>query len=243
MRILVDERGKKYLPSKGEDFQSDFGIIKWEDLKKSSPGTRLKTHLGKEFRVVEANVNDFIELMERRSSIILPKDMGMIVAYTSLGSGQDVLDAGTGSGAIALQLANIVGEDGKVYSYEIREDFLELAKKNIEKFGVKNIILKNKDIKDGIDEKDLDLIFLDLPKAWEVIETAYDALKNGGWLVSYNPYIEDVKIIHKKAMGCDFKEIKTFECILREIEVRLWGTRPRTRMVGHTGYLTFARKI
>ncbi|MDI9623289.1 MAG: tRNA (adenine-N1)-methyltransferase [Methanothermobacter sp.] len=243
MKILIDERGKKYMPQMGEDLQTDLGIIKKEKIEKSLPGDELKTHLGKKFKVIEANINDFIELMERRSSIILPKDIGIVISYTGLGSGQRVLDAGTGSGSVALTLANIVGDTGKVYTYEIREDFAKLAEKNIKNSGMKNIILKNKDIKKGIEEKNLDLIFLDLPKSWEIIEDAKNALKDGGWLVFYNPYIEPVKIIHEKAKKCRFKEIKTIEVITREIEIKKKGTRPRTRMIGHTGYLTFTRKI
>jgi len=243
LKILIDERGKKYIPPSKGDFQTDLGIIKKEKIERSLPGDELKTHLGKKFKVIEANVNDFIELMERRSSIILPKDIGIVISYTGLGSGQKVLDAGTGTGSVALTLANIVGDTGKVYTYEIREDFAKLAKKNIKDFGMKNIILKNKDIKKGIKEKNLDLIFFDLPRSWEIIEDAKNALKDGGWLVFYNPYIEPVKIIHKKAKECKFKEIKTIEVITREIEIKKKGTRPRTRMIGHTGYLTFTRKI
>ncbi|BAW30781.1 MAG TPA: tRNA (adenine-N1)-methyltransferase [Methanothermobacter sp.] len=243
MKILIDERGKKYIPPEDKDFQSDLGMIKKEKIKKSIPGDKLLTHLGKEFKVIKANINDFIELMERKSSIILPKDIGTVIAYTGLGSGQRVLDAGTGSGSVAITLSNIVGDTGKVYTYEIREDFAALAKKNIEESGMKNITLKNKDIKEGIGEKNLDLIFLDLPRSWEIIENAKNALKDGGWIVFYTPYIEPIKIIHKKAKKCGFKEIKTLEVVTREIEVKRKGTRPRTRMIGHTGYLTFTRKI
>ena len=137
----------------------------------------LKTHLGREFRVLEANVNDYIELMERRCSIILPKDLGIMAAYTGLGSGQRVVEAGTGAGAATIFLGNIVGETGHVYTYELREDFSQIAEKNIKGFGLENVTLKCQDVVEGMDEKDVDLVFLDLPKPWDVVEHAQGCFK------------------------------------------------------------------
>lgn len=243
MLILIDERGKKYLLNLEQDFQNDLGIIKKEDLQECNPGDILETHMGKQVKVVKADVNDLIELMQRRCSILLPKDIGIVISYTGLGCGGRVVDAGTGAGAIALHFANVVGNDGKVYSYEIREDFAQIAQSNIDQFQLKNVEIKNKDIKDGIDEEDIDLVFLDLPKPYELMESVYESLKTGGWLAVYAPYIEQVQILHRIAKKVGFSEINTIECILREIEVKVKGTRPKTRMVGHTGYLSFARKL
>jgi tRNA (adenine57-N1/adenine58-N1)-methyltransferase len=242
MRILIDAKGKKY-PVNDEDLHTNWGYIKKEDIAKSNDGDVLKTHMGHEFTVIKANLNDYIDLMERKCSIILPKDIGMVTAYTGLGYGQEVLEAGTGSGATALFFANIVGPEGKVISYEIREDFAKIADKNIKEYGQTNVEVKNQDIKEGIDEKQLDLIFLDLPRTWDVVEHAADSLKTGGYLAAYNPYIEQSITLNKVLKKYGFKEIKTLECILREIEIKVKGTRPKTRMVGHTGYLTFARLL
>lgn len=239
----MDDRGKKYLLDDDQDFHNDLGIIKKEELQKCVPGDILKTHKDHEIKVVKANVNDFIELMERRCSILLPKDIGIVISYTGLGCGDKVIDAGTGAGAIALHFSNVVGKEGEVHSYEIREDFAQIAQKNVEQFGLENINIKNQDIKEGIDEKDVDLVFLDLPKPYEIMESVFDALKVGGWLAVYAPYIEQVQILHRIAKKVGFGEINTLENILREIEVKTKGTRPKTRMVGHTGYLTFARKL
>jgi tRNA (adenine57-N1/adenine58-N1)-methyltransferase len=241
--ILIDERGKKYLLNLEQDFQNDLGIIKKEDLQECNPGDILETHMGKQVKVVKADVNDLIELMQRRCSILLPKDIGIVISYTGLGCGGRVVDAGTGAGAIALHFANVVGNEGKVYSYEIREDFAQIAQSNIDQFQLKNVKIKNKDIKDGIDEENIDLVFLDLPKPYELLESVYESLKTGGWLAVYAPYIEQVQILHRIAKKVGFSEINTIECILREIEVKVKGTRPKTRMVGHTGYLSFARKL
>lgn len=242
MRALIDKRGNKYMVRNGE-FHSDLGFIKKADIERSKVGDILLTHLGGEFRVIMPNVNDYIELMERKCSIILPKDIGVVVAHTGVGCGDRVVDAGSGAGAAAIYFGNVVGDRGEVYSYEVREEFAKIARRNIAGFGLENVHVKCQDITEGIDEGDVDLVFLDLPKPWKVVEHAEDALRVGGYLVAYNPYIEQVKILHKVLKKSSFSELNTLECILREIEVKNKGTRPKTRMVGHTGYLTFARLL
>ncbi|WBF10608.1 tRNA (adenine-N1)-methyltransferase [Methanothermobacter marburgensis] len=239
----MDERGKKYLLKAGEDFQTDMGIIQSRMIEEARPGDVLRTHLGREVYVLKPSLSDYLELMERRCSILLPKDIGMICAYTGIVNGSRVVDAGTGAGTVAMYLANVVGESGHVTTYEIRQDFAEVAERNIRDFGFKNIEVKNRDIKEGIDEDDLDLVFLDLPQPWELMEDLHESLIRGGWAVFYNPYIEQVKILHRVGSKLGFADMRTSEIIEREIEVRRQGTRPRTRMVGHTGYLTFMRKV
>ncbi|MGF7117396.1 tRNA (adenine-N1)-methyltransferase [Methanobacterium oryzae] len=242
MRIIMDEKGKKYI-ARNEEFHTNYGFIKKEDMEAGEPGDILKTHMGHEFKVLKANINDYIDLMERKCSIILPKDIGIIIANTGIGCGDRVVDAGTGAGATALHFGNVVGENGAVYSYEIREDFAEIAKRNVENFGLKNVEVKNKDIFEGIDENDLDLVFLDLPKPYDVVEHAKESLKKGGYIATYTPYIEQVQILHRVLKKADFSNMNTLECIVREIEVKSKGTRPRTRAAAHTGYLTFARNL
>ena len=213
------------------EFQSDLGIIKKEQMERATIGDTLITHLNKEFRVIKPNVNDFIELMERRCSILVQKDIGNVLAKTGLGAGCRVVDAGTGAGAIALNFANVVGEKGRVFTYEIREDFAEVAQRNIDNFGINN------------DEQQLDLIFLDLPKPFEIFEDVYKSLRLGGWLVVYAPYIDQAEVAYRIAKKLGFKDLSISEILERELEVRPQGTRPKTRMVGHTGYMVFARKL
>lgn len=243
MKVILDERGKKYLLDEDIEFQSDLGIISKEQIENAKIGDELNTHLNHIFKVIKPNVNDFIDLMDRRCSILIKKDIGSVLAYTGLGSGDVVVDAGTGAGAIALNFANVVGDSGKVYSYEIREDFAEIARKNIKNFGLKNIEIKNKDIKEGIDEKDVDLIFLDLPKPYEIFEKALESLKLGGWLVVYAPYIDQAEIAYRVAKKLNFYNIEIIETLERGLEVRPQGVRPKTRMIGHSGYLVFGRKL
>ncbi|MDR0900100.1 MAG: tRNA (adenine-N1)-methyltransferase [Methanobrevibacter sp.] len=244
MKIIMDERGKKYLIAKPQDFHSDLGIIKEEQIANASFGDTLITHLNKEFKVIKPNINDFIDLMDRRCSILIQKDIGTVIAKTGIGNSSKILDAGTGAGAIALNFGNIVGPEGHVYSYEIREDFAKIAKSNIESFGLNNIItVKNKDIKKGIDENNLDLVFLDLIKPYEIFEEVYDSLATGGYLAIYAPYIDQVETSYKIAKKLGFKDLAIVETLEREMEVRQQGTRPKTRMVGHSGYLLFGRKL
>lgn len=243
MKIIIDERGKKYLLKEDTEFHSDLGIIDKEQIENGKIGSKLDTHLGHVFYIIKPTVNDFIDLMDRKCSILINKDIGSVLTYTGLGAGDTVVDAGTGAGAIALNFANVVGKEGRVYSYEIREDFAKVACKNIESFGLTNIEIKNKDIKKGIQEKNADLIFLDLPKPFEIFEDVLESLKLGGWLVVYAPYIDQAETSYRIAKKLGFNNLKILETLEREIEVKSQGTRPKTRMVGHSGYLVFARKL
>ena len=242
MKMILDERGKKYLLKKGVEFQSDLGIIKSDVLDKAEIGDEVTSHLNHTFKIMKPNINDFIDIMDRRCSILLQKDIGQVLAHTGLGSGSRVIDAGTGAGAIALNFGNVVG-DGHVYTYEIRKDFAEVAQKNIEEFGISNITVKNHDIKEGIDEDNIDLVFLDLPKPYEIFEEVMDCLNVGGWLVVYAPYVGQAEISHRIAKKLGFYGIEIIEILERGLEVRQQGIRPKTRMVGHSGYIIFARKL
>ena len=241
--MILDERGKKYVLKPGEEFQSDLGIIKADVLDNAEVGDEVKSHLDHTFKIMKPNINDFIDIMDRRCSILLKKDIGLVLAHTGLGAGSRVVDAGTGAGAIALNFGNVVGLEGHVYTYEIREDFAEVARKNIDNFGIENVTVKNQNIKDGIDEDNLDLVFLDLPKPFEIFEEVWDSLNVGGWLAVYAPYIDQAKLSYRVANKLGFYDIEIIELLERGLEIRQQGVRPKTRMVGHSGYLLFARKL
>ena len=243
MKMILDERGKKYILKPGAEFQSDLGIVKADVLDNAQIGDEVKSHLDHSFKIVKPNVNDFIDLMERRCSILIKKDIGQVLAHTGLGAGSRVVDAGTGAGAIALHFGNVVGLEGKVFTYEVREDFAEVARRNIDNFGITNIEVKNKKIKEGIDEDNIDLIFLDLPKPFEIFEEVMESLNVGGWLEVYAPYIDQAETSYRVAKKLGFYDIEIIETLERGLEVRTQGVRPKTRMVGHSGYLLFARKL
>lgn len=180
-----------------------------------------------------------LKKLKRGPAIIQPKDIGLIIGYTGIGKESVCIDAGAGSAFLTIALANICK---KVYSYEKKPEFFELAGKNIEYSGLKNTELKNKDIFEGIEEKETDLITLDLPEAEKAVLHACNALKKDGWLVGYLPNIEQAKLFYLECEKAGFTEIFMLENIVREYEVREYGVRPQHIGLMHTAYLVFARK-
>lgn len=239
-KLVIDEREKKYLTNKNV-LLTDLGKVY---LKDKDFGDIAFSNTGKKFYIIKPRISDICEKMERRTSIILKKDIGFVIAYTGLGSGDMVVDAGTGSGNAAIYFANIVKPHGKVYTYEIREEFAKIALRNFKIAGVDKFIeLKLKNIYFGIDEENIDMIFFDLPEPWKAIPHAFKALNVGGFIAIYNPYVEQVKktVFSLKKYG--FRMIRTYEIIEREIEVKEEGVRPVTKGLLHTAYITFARKL
>jgi len=189
----------------------------------------------------KSNLLDILKKLKRVPQIIMPKDASLILGYTGISPNSLIVDAGTGSGFLAIFLAYYC-RGGKVVTYEKRPDFAKVAKNNVKLSGLKNIVLKEKDILEGIDEKEVNLISLDMKDVEKVVKLSFNALKSGGWLVVYSPYIEQVISVREEIKKLNFKEIKTVENIVREWRVGR-HTLPEVSGVMHTGWLTFARKI
>lgn len=180
-----------------------------------------------------------LKKLKRGPAIIQPKDIGLIVGHTGIGKESVCVDAGAGSAFLTCALANIAK---KVYAYEKKPEFFELAKKNIERAGLANVELKNQDIFKGIEEREVDLITLDLPDAEKAVASAYTALKEGGWCVGYLPNVEQAKDFYIACHTAGYAEIFMIESIVREYEVREYGVRPMHIGLTHTAYLVFGRK-
>jgi tRNA (adenine57-N1/adenine58-N1)-methyltransferase len=237
--LLIDEKGRKYLTEE-EVLHTRYGVV---DLRGTKAGGTLESHLGHRFSVLEPGIVDLYEKMPRAGSYLLKKDLGLILAHTGVGTGQVVVDAGTGSGAMAMFLGNIVRPTGRVHTYEIREEFAKIARGNIERAGLSEYVeVTNRDIAQGIDVQ-ADLVTLDLDEPWRIVPVAYRALKPGGFIAVYTPYMEQARRTRESLKEAGFGAMETVELIQREMEFKVQGTRPRTTKVGHTGYLTFARKI
>ena len=239
-KVLMNKSGKRFLvKDTNKDMHTQFGYFKKEDLKAKSG--RIRTNTGKEFTIFNPFFIDLYKKIKRDAQIIPLKDIGLIVSETGVNNKSKVVDAGAGSGALACFLANIAKE---VITYEIREDFIELVKNNIKFLNIKNIKIKNKNIYDGIDEKNVDLVVLDLPEPWKALESAEKSLKAGGFLVSYSPTIPQVMdFVNYVRKNENFAYLKTSEIIEREWEVEERKVRPRSQAIGHSGFLSFVRKI
>ncbi len=239
-KILITKDGKKFVFN-GADVHTQFGFIKKGDIAGAKPGQALFTNTGKEMFAVSASFIDLYNKMKQGPQIIPIKDIAKIVAFTGINSSSVVLEAGTGSGKLCCFLANIAK---KVYSYEIRDDFFNIAKKNIEFLGLKNVVLKNKNIYDGVSEKGIDLAVFDLPEPWKAIAPVKNALKPGAFLVSYSPAVPQVMdFVDAVKNDKDFIYLTTFEIIEREWEVNARKVRPKSQPIGHSGFLSFSRKI
>ena len=239
--LLLSDRDHYLVRVEDRKLNTATGILDLSKLKKKKYGDVIKTHKGKEYTVLRPTLIDMFEkIMKRVPQIITPKDAAMILAETGLRNDSVVIDAGTGSGFLAMFLANYLSK-GKVISYEKNEDFIRVAEENVKQAGLKNIVLKKKDVRKGFDEKDVDMVVLDLKQPEKVVDHAYSSLKTGGFLVVYSPTVEEMLKVVKKMKKLGFR-IKIVENIVREWQ-SLKTTRPKTLGVMHTGFLIFGRKV
>jgi tRNA (adenine57-N1/adenine58-N1)-methyltransferase len=243
--LLYLDRKRTFLVrvEKGKSFHTHKGFIQLDDLVGKEYGIRTTSSMGVEFVALKPTLRDYIFKVQRKTQISYPKDIALILIFSGVGPGSRVVEAGTGTGALTSALAFYVKPTGRVYSYEIRREFAEMALKNLKKAGVSEYVeLKNKDITEGIEEEELDAIILDMATPWLVAPQAYSALKGSGVLVSFSPTIDQVVKTVEALEENGFVAIETVESLMRRMQVERGKTRPQTLMTGHTGYITFARK-
>ncbi len=243
--LLYLNRKRSYLvkAEKGKSFHTHKGYIQFDRLIGKKYGTRFLSSLGVEFVALKPALPDFIFKAQRRTQIMYPKDIALMIMFSGIGPGSLVVEAGTGAGALTTALAFYVKPRGRVYSYEIRPEFQEVALKNLKKAHVEEYVeLKSKDVTLGIDERNVDAVFLDLATPWLVVPHVYSALKGSGSVVSFSPTIDQVVKTVEALEENGFVDVNTFECIMRGMQVERGRTRPETLITGHTGYITHARK-
>jgi tRNA (adenine57-N1/adenine58-N1)-methyltransferase len=243
--LFLDHR-RTYLVKveSGKSFHTHKGFIRFDDLIGREYGSKVLSSIGVEFVALKPLLRDFIMKSARQTQITYPKDIALIIMFSGIGPGSRVVEAGTGTGALTTALAHYVKPDGKVYSYEIREEFLRTAEKNLRRAGLADFVeLKNSDVTAGIDERDVDAVVLDLATPWLVIPHAYNALKPCGTVVSFSPTIDQIVKTAEALKKNSFIDVETVECLMRGMQVERGKTRPQTLMTGHTGYVTFARKV
>lgn len=241
--IYLDQR-RTYLVAveRGKTFHTHKGYIQLEALIGKEYGTRILGNLGVEFVALKPLLSDFVFKAQRKTQISYPKDIALIVMFSGIGPGSKVVEAGTGAGALTTALAHYVKPSGRVYTYEVRPEFIDTARRNLQRADLLDYVeFKNKDITQNIDETDVDAVVLDLATPWLVVPYVCSALKGSGTFVSFSPTIDQVVKTVEALQVHRFVGIETIECITRRMQVAAGKTRPETLMTGHTGYITFAR--
>lgn len=209
-------------------------------------GDYIETNKGIRFYVLRPSLADLMMKVKRRTTIIYPKEAGIILLELGIESGSKVIEIGSGSGALTVLLSRIVGNEGKVYSFEKRPEHQEIAIANVKRFGKPDrveFILKDPVTEGGFGVGEVDGIFVDIPTPWILVPYIWKALRLGGHVGFLSPNIEQVQTTIKRLEESGFVRIRTMEVWTRGIRVKEFLTRPFDRMIGHTGYLFFAQKV
>lgn len=246
LALFVSRDHKQFLVRlrPGETLHTHRGIVAYDDCIGGSWGRDIQSHLGYPFLILEPSTADLIRQIKRTTQIIFPKDVAYILIKLSIQPGTTVVEAGTGSGGLTLALARATGPDGRVVSYEARPEMQHLARKNLEKVGLADRVeFKLKDIAAGFDETGVDALFLDVPEPSHYLAQAAAALRGGGFFGTLVPTVNQVIRLLGAIQDQPFGMIEVEELMLRSYKTVADRLRPTDRMVAHTGYLLFARKI
>lgn len=247
--LLVDKVGRRFRVrlKAGEKHSTHAGAFAHDDLIGHNEGTILTTQMGARLVAVRPTFAEQVTGRRRQAQPIYPKDLGAILIAADVHPGARVLEAGTGTGALTLAVLRAVGPGGNVVSYELREEFLELARKGIvDTLGEvpTNMTLKLGDIYGEIPERDLDRVLLDVAEPWQAVPAAKAALRPGGIVFAHCPNVSQVQRFFdclREVRG--FGLLEAFEVLQRGWTVRGRSMRPSHRMVAHTGFLCFARRL
>ena len=228
----------------GGDLQTHRGVLKHDDLIGKPWGSQVFSHMGAPFFLLQPSLADILNDLPRTTQILYPKDIGYILITMGIAPGQRVMEAGTGSGSMTIALATAVGAEGRVISYEQKPDTQNLARKNLERVGLASRVdFKLRDILEGFDETDADAFFLDVQNPFDYISQVRNALKPGGYFCTLIPTFNQVeKILHALKKN-NFAFVEVCELLLRFYKADPMRLRPTDRMVAHTGFLVFARRI
>lgn len=235
-RLLLVGEDREYFVTAGEgQFSTDRGTIDLSALPGMNPGGEVRTHLGVPFMVLRPRPTDFFVHAKRSGAPMLPKDIGLVIAYTGMNRDDTVLDAGTGSGVAAIYFGKIAR---RVKTCEVRPEFAALAEKNIRNARLDNVEVMAGDMLQATGE--FDVVHLDMTITPAHVEHAFSLLRPGGYLACYTPFLEHT-FTALDAAAPIFREVHCYECIERELTRSARGTRPSTR-VAHSGYITIARR-
>ena len=246
--LLFDSKGRRYLIElvPGAQFHHHYGLLPHDEIIGAEEGSTLRSSLGRSLVALRPRLADFALKMPRGAAVVYPKDTGALLVWGDIKPGNIVVEAGTGSGALTMALARAVGKEGRVVSYERRPDHAELARKRIRGFFgfvPEQIDLRVGKVEEYLSEHRPDRIVLDLPEPWHSVPVAAQCLAPGGIFCCYLPTVPQVQQVREALDGAgNFIDVMSFEVMMREWAVDGRSVRPSHRMIGHTGFITIARK-
>ena len=249
--LFFYNRSKKWLDriTRGREIHTHIGVLHHTDAIGRKYGSRITTNKSKYVYLLKPTLYDYTMKLQHGTQIVYPKELGYIVARAGIGSGQKILEIGSGSGSLTSFVANVVRPRGHVYSFDVDESFMKIAQKNIDRAGVtKFVTLHSMDIKklnaesDVMPVSDADVVLIDLGDPWEVLPQVRKMLKGSGCLFAICPTVNQLEKFTEALVKNEFTDIESTEQILRNIEARTGKTRHSFQGIGHTTYLCFARK-
>jgi tRNA (adenine57-N1/adenine58-N1)-methyltransferase len=248
--LLIDQRGRRYLVKRlrpGEAYHTHGGTVPHDLILGSPEGVEVRSPGGMAFRCFRPRLADYVLKMPRGAQVVYPKDLGAIVIEGDVYPGARVLEAGTGSGALTIALCRATGPEGRVVSYEVREEFREKAAANVEAFFGKLpawLELRAGDVREVARTGEaFDRAVLDLPEPWEVLPALRRALEPGAVLCCYLPTTGQLQRLAEALGEEGFLHLDTFEVLVRPWHLSERSVRPEHRMVAHTGFLSVARRL
>lgn len=247
--LLIDGKGRQFLLKLDPDrrFQYHRGNLGHDEIIGVEDGTWLEASSGALLLALRPRLADFILRMRRGAQVVYPKDIGPILVYADIAPGHTVLEAGTGSGALTMALTRAVGSSGRVVSVERRPDHADHARKSIERFFGSvppQLDLRVGEVEDVVAEVRPDRLILDLPEPWHVVAGAAEHQPTGGVVCGYLPTVPQVQTMVETLRDSGvFAEIEVREFLFRDWNVSGRSVRPEHSMVGHTGFLVFARRV
>ncbi|MUN28309.1 tRNA (adenine-N1)-methyltransferase [Sulfuracidifex metallicus] len=223
-------------------FSSDKGYIDMSNLIGKEYGERISLSTGREAFVLKPTPFDIYRGLKRPTQVLYPKDVAYILYMIGAKPGSTVVEAGTGSGFLTISMAYFLGESSKIITYDVRDDTQRSAKKNADFLGLADrIIFKLGDVREKIEETDIDAVFFDMPDPWNAVKSAYDSLSPSGSLVVFVPTIIQVEKTFM-SMRDLFVDVHAEELMSREYQLKENAVRPKSIGVWHTGYIIYGRK-